>query len=513
LNTVSDFGFLYPFGEVSCEQELEVLQEHYHEYFYDESPFNKEALDPEVYLIVGRRGAGKTSLTKYFGFQNRIKNAHSIDVDELEIYNNILHRIANRHFLSSDLAVNDVRKIWEYLIWSLIFNQYSDYDPIINAASLIISKRGKTAQFFQDVVKTLINNYLDESGTIADELSQLLSSPVFTTAKEKVVEFTRKDPVIIGIDTFERYDRENTAMMIITASLIQCASNFNISYARKGIYVKAFVSAEIFHYVKESSIPNTIKFIRDPLYLHWRPRDLIRLISWRLHKYLITAGHIFEFKEVNWDNFEEVKEKMWSPFFGETIQNLRGREEQSFPYILRHTQMRPRQLVLLCKSIARTASQMGKFPLFKNIPIQACIAESESLLADEVLNSYDLIYPRAADIITALTNAPIIFKGNYLDQVAKRTSGVWPSSSYTASSFRRLVSELGIVGRVRKKDEDTGIITADFEYNMQDRLTLNSDDLCVIHPMFYNKLQVKKEEDPWIIYPFPDHPDYRDLGH
>jgi hypothetical protein len=138
------------------------------------------------------------------------------------------------------------------------------------------------------------------------------------------------------------------------------------------------------------------------------------------------------------------------------------------------------------------------------------MAKSETLLADEVLNSYDLIYPNAAEIITALTNAPTIFEGKYLDQVAKKTSSRWPSGNYTASGFRRLVAELGIVGRVRKQDEKTGIIAADFEYNMHDRLTLNSDDLCVIHPMFYYKLQVRKDEH-WMIYPFPDHEDYDEM--
>ncbi|MBC7877632.1 MAG: hypothetical protein H7Y59_10725 [Anaerolineales bacterium] len=511
MNTSSETGFLYPFGEVSCEQEFEVLQEHYHEYFYDQSRFNKEALDPEIYLIVGRRGAGKTSLTKYFAFQNRIKNSRNIDVEEPDIYKNILDRIANRSFPSTDLAVNDVCKIWEYLIWSLIFNEYRKSNAAINRASLLISKKGSTSQFLKDLIKNLISKYLDESGNIADELSELMTSPLFTRAKDLVIEFTRKEPVIIAIDTFERYDKENIAMMLITAALIQCASKFNISYTRKGIHVKAFVSAEIFPYIKESSIPNTIKYIRDPLYLHWRPRDLIRLVSWRLYKHLLdTKGYKFPFKDINWDDFDEVREKMWFPFFGEVIQNLRGRDEASFPYILRHTQMRPRQLVLLCKGIARTASQMEKFPFFKTIPIQMSIAESESLLADEVLNSYDLIYPKAAEIITALTSAPTIFKGNYLDQVAKKTSGTWPAGHYAASAFRRLVAELGIVGRVRKKDDKTGIVTADFEYNMQDRLTLNSDDLCVVHPMFYNKLQVKKDE-PLIVYPFPDHPDFYDL--
>jgi hypothetical protein len=76
------------------------------------------------------------------------------------------------------------------------------------------------------------------------------------------VGFTRSEPIIIAVDTFERYDRENVAMMTVTSALIQCANNFNIGYSNKGIYVKAFVSAEIFPYIKESAISNTTKFIR-----------------------------------------------------------------------------------------------------------------------------------------------------------------------------------------------------------------------------------------------------------
>jgi energy-coupling factor transporter ATP-binding protein EcfA2 len=510
MNPPTDSGFLYPFGEVSCEQELEVLQEHYYEYFYDQSPFNEEVLDPEIYLIVGRRGSGKTSLTKYFGFQKVIKNCHSVDVDEPVIYNNILHRIEKRQYQSTDLAVNEVRNIWEYLIWSLIFNQYCELDSAIKRASLLFSNAGKPSQFFQEVVKGLINKYVGDDGVINDELARVIHGTIFTSAKEKVIEFSRKEPVIVAVDTFERYDRENTAMMIVTASLIQFASDMNISYARKGIYIKIFVSSEIFPYVKESVISNTIKYIRDPLYLLWRPKDLIRLVSWRLHKHLTATGHSFAFKDIDWENFDEVRNKMWYPFFGKTIQNMRGMSEESFPYILRHIQMRPRQLVLLCKGIAQIATKEGKFPFFKDISIPKSMAKSETLLADEVLNSYGLIYPNAAEIITALTAAPTIFEGKYLDQVAKKTSSRWPSGNYTASGFRRLVAELGIVGRVRKQDEKTGIIAADFEYNMHDRLTLNSDDLCAIHPMFYYKLQVRKDEH-WIIYPFPDHEDYEEM--
>jgi hypothetical protein len=366
----------------------------------------------------------------------------------------------------------------------------------------------KPARIITEIVNGLLTKYVDSNGRVAGELSEALTSPVFAKAKEKVVEFTRSEPILIAIDTFERYDRENVAMMTVTSSLIQCANNFNIGYSTKGIHIKAFVSAEIFPYIKESAITNTTKFIRRPLYLRWRPKDLIRLISWRFHRYMSAHKIDLPFQDVDWDNFDDILKKMWYPFFGEKLINLRGREEQSFPYILRHTQMRPRQLVILCNDIARQTVRAGKFPRFNSIQINQAIAQCEYDLADEVLNSYDLIYPRVSDIIMALTNAPMTFKGSFLDQVAKKTSDVW-AEGYSLSSFRRLVAELGIVGKVRKKSEEARIIEADFEYAMPDRLVISNNDECAIHPMFYSKLQVQK--DGYVVYPFPDHEDYRDL--
>ena len=102
----------------------------------------------------------------------------------------------------------------------------------------------------------------------------------------------------------------------------------------------------------------------------------------------------------------------------------------------------------------------------------------------------------------------MVFRGNYLDQVAKKTSDVW-AEGYSLSSFRRLVAELGIVGKVRRKSDQVDIIEADFEYATPDRLVISNDDECAIHPMFYSKLQVLKNS--YIVYPFPDHEDYREI--
>ena len=502
-------GLRHPFGEESCEHEMNTLKQHYQKYFYEASRFNAEALDTDVYLIVGRRGSGKTSLTQYFNFQQRYKNAHSIDVDEPVIYQNIIQKFGSNAYLYPDMVINDVIKIWEFLIWSLIFGEFAEHDTIINKACIAAGVKGKPLHMLRDIVSGLLQKYVDENGRVLDSLSDQLRSNWFLKAQEKVTEFTHTEPIIIAIDTFERYDRENLAMMTVTAALIQCANQFNQAYAHRGIHVKAFVSAEIFPHIRENVIPNPAKSIRHPLYMSWRPKDLVRLISWRFQHYLQIRDNRIQVKNIEWDDFNDILGKLWYPYFGETISNLRGIEEKSFPYILRHTQMRPRQLVIICNEIARATDKAEKFPYFKNISIQQIITQCEQELAAEVLNSYNLIYPRVADIVTALTNAPMLFPGNYLDQVAKKTSEIWTGGNYSLYNFRRLVAELGIVGKVRSKSDETKIIEADFEYAMNDRLILSNDDECVIHPMFYSKLQVEK--NGWIVYPFPDHKDFKEI--
>lgn len=73
--------------------------------------------------------------------------------------------------------------------------------------------------------------------------------------------------------------------------------------------------------------------------------------------------------------------------------------------------------------------------------------------------------------------------------------------------FSKLVIEMGIVGRKRgETDPGTSIIRADFEYTIIDRLFVNEKDMCVIHPLFYSKLNINRGQTAknTCVYPFPD---------
>ena len=154
----------------------------------------------------------------------------------------------------------------------------------------------------------------------------------------------------------EQYDIRNEPLMNAISALIQAASKFNRDYSGSGIHLKLLMSGELFPHLAESRIQNTIKYAPSPLFLFWRSKDLLRLICWRFYNFLSNQKLLDPVSSsIDWSNPDDVMRKMWRPYFGENVKNGRGAVEDSFYYVLRHTQMRPRQLIFLCNSIAELA--------------------------------------------------------------------------------------------------------------------------------------------------------------
>jgi hypothetical protein len=501
---------LEPFGEADCESELKVMgSSEYSKYYFDHTRFNREALSPKVFLIIGRRGAGKTALSQFFSFQQLMPSVTTIEVDEPAAFQQLMSRIAESAATTREVAIPRLVKIWDFVIWSTIFWQLQNKDPRIKAAVVLAEPTDQVSTFIRHVLKTLVSNFLDADNWLADELEDFMNNERIRRAKKAVLEVVKGTKVIIALDTMENYAVRDESMMRSMGALIQCASRFSRNYARHGIYLKVFIMAEIFPYLKEEVSLNPLKFIHDEMYLQWRPKDLMRLISWRYDRYLkqneLATPTI---NKVDWDNHHHVLKEKWEPYWGKTLTTAEGLIEGTFPYVLRHTQLRPRQLIVLCNSVARQAQEGETFPKFRPECIIEGIQRAEKRLAEEVMNSYSSVYPGAARIAEALSGLPLMFKGNELDKRAPQTASQWPPGEYSSYAFRQFVSELGIVGRVRNVSEKTGIVEADFEYAGESRISLLVNDMCVIHPMFYKKLNIRKTRN-LCVYPFPDHEEFR----
>src|SRR5262245_54441578 len=510
LTTQSVPTLRHPFGEVCCEDEVRILGDHYKEFFFDRAPFSDEALEDDRYLIVGRRGSGKSSLAQFFTFQRKFPNARCVDVREPQEYEHVLTQVAQFATGSPQIAISRLVQIWEQVIWIQVFRELQEFHPVLAAVPNIVrpTERSSTTLVLS-FLKALLRKFVDGSGEISDGIAEWVSTRAFREAQHAAKALLHKHPVIVAFDTLERYDTSDDAMMRATAALVEAASKFNVEWASRGLHVKVFLSAEVFPHLRESTVSNTLKFIRNPVYMGWRPKDLLRLLCWRYYRYLerVVPESVADLRNLDWSNHQEVMGQFWTKYFGQSVPQPGRTMERTLPFLLRHTQMRPRQLIMLCNAIARQATRSSAFPCFSSNSLIEAIRHSEADLAAEVFNSYECIYRRASRIAEALTGLPMRFKGNQLDKRAKLTSREWVPDEYSLTSFTRFVTELGIVGRVRKVDSRTGIIAADFEYAMSDRLAIQSDDECVIHPMFYRKLNVRVDPS-YVVYPFRDHHDF-----
>lgn len=500
-----------PFGEADCESEVRLLGSEYQKYFFYHTRFNRDALKPDVYLIIGRRGSGKTALSRFFSFQTAIPDAIVIDVDEPKVYQDVLTRLSALAATSREVAVPRLARIWEFVIWSVIFNQLREEDRRIRDANVFGSESNGASGFIRHAIRKLLSTFTKTGNELAAELEDLIANPTIEEGKKAVTELARKRPIIVAFDTLENYAVRDEEMVRATAALIECASQFNPSHAKDSIHLKLFVMAEVYPYLVEEAVPNTLKNIKNEVYLQWRPRGLMRLLCWRLNAFLKTCKLAFPKGDVrDWDDHAEVAAKMWNPFFGRELTNHRGLRERTFPYLLRHTQLRPRQLIVLANEIANRAIEEETFPKFTERQIRDGIRSAEKRLAIEVVNSYSSVYPKIGQILDVLSGMPVLFTGSDLDKRAHQTASQWPGGEYSPWRFRQVVSELGIVGKVRRHDNHAQVAAVDFEYAMDGRLPLLNHDACAIHPMFFDKYRIQVE--PAVrIYPFPDHPEFTDL--
>ena len=493
-----------PFGEPSCEDELRrySANEYQHLYFTD-STFNQAVLRDHVYLIVGRRGSGKTSLAQFFSFQQTLPNARRIDVGRPNNYFPEFAALGQELTTHRVAAIGRMADIWRYILWQLIFQELRDEANNIKLARRI----SWPAPPYDSLVRELVIDLKKHEGDIWQAISGKLRSESFLNVIQTVYDVSARKPIIIAIDVMEHYDASNESELCALAALVECAAAFNITNARHGIHLKVLLPAEIYPTLFESYVLNPGKSVKDPVYLHWRPKDLLRLICWRFHKSLLADNLLPNANVVrDWTKFAEVHQMMWLPFFGKNLVNGGGSTEDTFPYILRHTQMRPRQLIRIVNEIANNSED--HYPSFRPEQMVSSVKRVEHELAGEVINSYRFIYPNVADIVGALQGVPMIFQGNMLDKRAPRTASSWPKERYSSLEFRRLVAALGIVGRIRK--DTGGVVSVDFEYFLDRRLDLHEHDQCAIHPMFYERLNVQRQNK--VVLPFPDHPDFSMSG-
>lgn len=505
MNNILENGRM-AFGGISWEEEEKVYKENYNDFYLEDFEFNEVANRLETYLIVGRRGAGKSSLA--FSLLNDEKYKHKKFIFEERVFLEVIKKIKE---LEMD-SIAEMEDIWEGVIWSLIFTILENKIEIKFSDKIRESSEKPLLKFFRNLSRDLVSKFFN----VKDDTFQLfcnLFEQDISELKDKITGYTFQNPIIIAFDSLDDLDISDSRVANVMAALIQFVSKFNLEYAHLGIHIKIFVSAEASTTLGEYHIQNYLKHFKDPLFLHWSYKKLLRLLCYKHYKYLeFTGGLSSSQRNIDITDYDHLKKYVWDPLFGETVFNLNGIKENSFMYVLRHSQSRPRQLIFLCNEIYKNHLNYIKNKRgaaagiqIKNEIIVETIRKMEDELVKEIDNSFKKIYPNSSKIRSSLNGIDKIFQAKELDKRAKESKPFWSSEKYSLENFRRVLIELGIVGQITDlASVNTNYVGARFEYSFEGKLNINPNENCVIHPMFYTSLNVNLNHDKTVIIPITD---------
>ncbi|MEM1128627.1 MAG: hypothetical protein AAGI71_18425 [Bacteroidota bacterium] len=495
------FPYQEPFGKIEFDEEEKWLMEHWKDHFYAEAEFIRTSLEPDKYIVIGSKGSGKSSLAFYYKYQSDIERAKCAHINKKSFFYDSMLPVADQINEREEQIIDCTQQLWESVIIECAVryaDTYTDHQETTSA--------GIVSNTLADIVSRILSSKnITRSRDLIEKIRIYNTSTRLTDQLTDHYNLLSRRPLIIAIDTNEVYDTSDKAAMCVVAALIQAAKRINSRYSSKGIHVKVFIPREIYFHLAESVITNFDKYITGPVHISWSEDELLRFICWRYHNFILRSGQVSLHKYVDWNSTESVKQLFWNRYFPDTLNNNNGVSENSLGYIIRHTQMRPRQLVKYCNRIANISHHVRSSHRFSSLSIKQALLDIENEQVLGVINAYSRAYPNCSFYMSALTGSDAILTGA---EIYKRFNGHISlhagGSKISFQSFSKMLTSMSIIGRVTDryfhKASNTTIYRAEFEFDTRKQLSFSGDDHCAVHPMFYQRLRTIPRENT-IMYP------------
>lgn len=460
-------------------------------YLYANCLAFEKAIPETSRIITGRRGSGKSSLIKaiHLGCYYDIK----ISVEHKEFVSWVTESVNNFTNYSLDDLVDEIK----YFFWFLVFQNLSKNKPTRceNIRNFLKNVSGADEEIrVISVLKAWAKKNADNKGTLLNVSSGIITAIFqengsnFIDAKKEAKEILKGKKVVILIDSPLEIDFENKFKSDVFSALVLATSTFQPDEAL--IIPKYFVSTENYEKIKSTAV-NWDKVEPRILALRWTPHELLlmmakRLMFYEFYKKLNTSDSLSFINLKTIENAIEIIHK----YTEKKVHNkVRDKDEDTVQYLLRHTQLTPRQVIEQGNSIWSLSLEESQNLFATAHQIRIGVSNRERHNAEDVFEWYKKQYPSAEKVCN------LIFSGkdqyiSYKDFIVinQQLPDTEEYSKYKNDTyyFRRMLYETGCLGVVIKKDllEENLYIVARFESEVDGKLDVGGDNILVVHPMF-----------------------------
>ncbi|MVO18375.1 P-loop ATPase, Sll1717 family [Parasedimentitalea huanghaiensis] len=448
-------------------------------------------------IIVGRKGSGKSSILRQTEQSNEYGIVHRISTSDLlsQCIDTLFDGPADYRRISAEQS----GKVWGQMINTALMAQVLKEDTVyrftrmeryFEVSGLTLDKKGRnifgmlrslspgSGDVFATLLNTIISGILHYRGESGLEYQAALAE-----LDEYLSERNLKTVIIL--DSVEQYPLDDYQFTTALTGLLRCAG----AYGGQFRDLRIGIPAELYHDLEDES-SNIMKDFENAIVLHWLPMELLRLIAWR---YLVSLAaydpaRLERFRSLDLVDRGDVHIVL-DDFLPRDLHNRRGDIESSSAYILRHTQLLPRQIIKIFNEAYST--QRPNMPSEYNSIVSA-IANAvqiwEPKFCKEIYGAFRSKYPYASDLCAVcLPTLPRFFDEKLFEKVYREKGKrvIQEHSNIGAVSFRdfrQALFEIGAVGRVR--DRTIVYADADFEYALNGRLYASTKDELCLHPTF-----------------------------
>ncbi|MFC4121016.1 P-loop ATPase, Sll1717 family [Nonomuraea zeae] len=442
-------------------------------------------------FIVGRRGSGKTALllSREFDARNLVVRLSA-------------HGVFSRVQAATELVakplvltVEGVAQLWEMLLWAPIIGRLAAErcagDPdrawqILWEETVELREEKAGPMGLDDAALDLVTtrliahvNYFDNVISLEKlgrdfRLARRPWTDVIDAAK--AVLGARGTPVFVLIDSLENIGDHLERIQRVLQGLFHLVGQLGLRTERAYFRIQCCFPSELWPALDRVSA-NPIKDFSGRMVLRWDWRDLLQAVGTRLRPFL-EQHYPDLLRDLAPHDHARLLDRLVVP----NLRNPAGLAESSVAYVLRHTQLLPRQVLYIFNEALHRAIAATKRPIVRGEHILQTVVEAEATLCPEIFSAYKFRHPKAHDVARRLIPyLPFRFDDGYLHQMCNRAA-IKADFGLDYREVREMFADVGIIGRF--KDEGERYLRAEFAYSLEGQMNLSPDEEYCLHPLF-----------------------------
>ena len=525
-----------PLGPPQTEALVGVGQDVFGELYDETNAVHRSARTENPFFIVGRKGAGKTAFLIGAAFADQ---ADVVLIKSEDVYIEVNKLSARYSERNGTLVADNLVHVWEVLLFHAAMLQIVRSERLPNSAGRqsvwsYMSAFGNPSAIEVDGLLASVGATMTEALLAASQQLSFREAcwsidrgrGPFSDAAEgarEVLTAAGPDALYVVVDNLEDLHRKLDEFADVVTALFRVAgrSATGKESERLPFRTRFAFPAELLPRLRMLAA-NPEKDFRKRLTIRWTAGELIVVAGNRLRTFLDlyfqTAPERLGLPRQHDPADREAAAKTLRALMPERITNALGGEEDPVAYLMRHTQLLPRHLIIILNEIMSKAVvdlEPGDMPRATGAQVVSGVHDAERVIVEGILTTYSYAYPKIGDALDMIKNHLRLVEPTSRLHKIFNEAGV-KRAGLGFDEFLDACLDVGALGVVNA-GQDERYVRGEFSYTFagEVRPVEDRDDVCV-HPLFVSRLfnrhliESMRGGDHRPVYPYGSDPEHVD---